>query len=150
MGCPLALMQIKTYNVYAVFTQHKHRRFWSFFNRKGFDHVYMLIPVYYPEASISSQQYVMRLEYTARGVDLEIIWDDIENTLKAIPEHTDVLKYKVVTDLNQYTRLRGMLNCVSLTKATCLIQNWRIVTPFHLYRWMRMNGAKSLRLERSE
>jgi len=135
----------KTITGYVVFTPGvvAGRGWWRFFTRRGWRHCYVIIPVYFPEPSLMAEQYAMKIESLAWGVDTEIWWSPVSKCLDHVrPDATAIVSFTVTLPPSKNSLVQGPLSCVSLAKAQLAIRDWKIFTPYQLFRWLVRHGGK--------
>lgn len=117
--------------------------FWSFLNRPGWRHCLLLISIYFPAAGVFARRYTMVVNPCGWGLHVDVIWRTPEQIVAEFVAEgcTAVLQQTVELPPPQPFILRGVFTCVSVIKAALGLRNWRVVTPYGLFRFMLANGA---------
>ncbi len=132
------------HTAWVVFSGSEARSFWRLFNRRGWRHVRLLLPAYYPEPGLTADVYTLFVDPRSNYVDVRVIWLPPEECARQLMEHgaTAIIKFPV--DHFRYRDYvpRGFLTCVSLPKAILGIRSWMIITPWQLARYLLRTGGK--------
>ena len=118
---------------------------WSWLCRPGFRHCLMLVTIYFPEPGVFSQRYTMKIEPTLWGLDVDVIWRPPDEVAGEMLEQGATVVVKTTVDIppKKLFALRGVISCVSVLKYALMINDWRVITPFDLYRFLILRrGAK--------
>jgi hypothetical protein len=127
-----------------IFSGAEHRRFWRIFTRRGWRHVQVLLPVYYPEQSLGAETFSMVVNPLAWGVQATVLFrSPRELAQEALKEGaTAVIKFRVDEKFQRDYVPRGLFSCVTLLKAVLQISAWYVWTPEHLARYLLRNGGE--------
>ena len=118
---------------------------WSWLLTPGFRHCLMLVTIYFPKPGVFSIRHTMKVEPTFWGIDLDVIWRRPEDVAQDYLKEgaTAVLKTTVDIPPEKLFAFRGAITCVSVIKAALVINDFRVITPFDLYRHLVVRrGAK--------
>lgn len=138
-------MPRKRQTAYVVFQGGKSRTLPEMFTSPGWRHCWLMLPVYYPEPGLMAERFTMKLESLFWGVDTDVWWRPPEVVADAFLEAgaTAIVKFPFTTPPKD-ARLtwRGPMTCVTLTKATLLIDEWKVWTPRQLFVYLVRNGGQ--------
>lgn len=137
------LFQRKKVTAYTVFKNSSASGFWRCLSPDGFEHCFMLIPVYFPAQSLLAQRYVIKLEVSLGRLDVDIWWNTPEDAIRHVQNNGahSILRLTTEPSYDRRLPIRGLISCVSVIKAVYGLENWRIITPYQLYENMLQNDA---------
>lgn len=111
----------------------------------GFRHVWLVLPAHYPEPGLMAEVFSMKIEYLRWGVDAAIWWRPPEVVAKAFLDAgvTAIIEFPF-TAPNDHPRFvkRGLMTCVTLTKAILQIDDWKVWTPKQLFAYLVRHGGR--------
>lgn len=115
----------------------------------GWKHCLLLITIYFPEPNVFASRYTMRVEPTAWGLDLDVVWRSPEAVIADYLEHgcTAVLRMDRTLQPQKTLSLRGLISCVSVLKAALGLDGWWVITPYQLFSALVREGAHIVHLE---
>lgn len=134
----------KRFTAFVVFKGSENRRFWRIFTRRGWRHVYVIIPAYYPEPGLTAVAYSQVLNFWTDHVRADVVFMHP----RAIAETelregaTAVITLPVDQKFSGRYLPRGLFTCVSMVKALIGCNAWFVWTPEQLARWMLRNGGE--------
>lgn len=136
----------KRFTAIVVFSGSENRRWWRFFLRRGWRHVYVIIPAYYPAPSLTADVYSQVINMWTDHVRSDVVWESPRSlAIKALEEGaTCAISFPVDQKFTGRYLPRGLFTCVSLIKALLSISAWHVWTPEQLARWLLTNGGKLL------
>ena len=105
----------------------------------------MLVTLYFPKPGVFATRHTLKIEPTLWGLDVDVIWRKPEDVAAEFLAEgaTVVLKTNVDIPPKKLFALRGAITCVSVLKYALMINDWRVITPFDLYRFLILRrGAK--------
>lgn len=143
----LAMISLrKRFTAYVVFQGAEHRRWWRIFTRRGWRHVYVVIPAYYPEPSLTAVAYSQIINFWTDHVRTDVVFQSPKAVCEAALREgaTCVIMLPIDQRFTGRYLPRGLLTCVSMIKALLSINAWWVWTPEQLARWMLQNGGKLL------
>ena len=108
---------------------------WTLFTRPGWRHVGILVRV-----SGDGHWVAVNSLYACVDVMHVVVDVDFEAALRAAGFTT--MRVVGMRETRRLT-LRGILNCVTLTKSILGIRAWRVVTPYGLYRYLQRKEGVS-------
>lgn len=134
----------KRFTAFVIFQGAEHRRFWRVFTRRGWRHVLIVIPVYYPEQSLAAERFSLVIDPLAWGVRTDVLFEaPADLAQEALKEGaTAVIKYRVDQKFERDYVPRGLFTCVTLIKSLVGIAAWYVWTPEHLARYLLRNGGE--------
>jgi len=92
-----------------------------------------------------AERFTMKIEALRWGVDSAVWWQSPEVVADAFLEAgvTAIVEFPF-TSPPEYAKptRRGALTCVSLTKATLLIDEWKVWTPKQLFAYLVRHGGR--------
>lgn len=134
----------KRFTVWIVFVGSDHRRFWRIFTKRGWRHCFIIVPAYYPEPGLSAEQYSVVIDARTNFTEVDVLFHSPKSLVETALDEgaTCVIKFSVDRKGQRDYVPRGILTCVSLTKAIIGISAWYVLTPEHLARWLFRNGGK--------
>lgn len=136
----------KRFTAYVIFSGSENRNWWRFFVRRGWRHVYVIIPAYYPKPGLSAVSYSQVINCWTDHIRSDVLF----MAPKAIAEAalrdgaTCAISLPVDQRFSGMYLPRGLLTCVSLTKALLSVGAWWVWTPEQLARWLLQNGGTLL------
>lgn len=134
-----------------VFQRAATRYAWDLFVRRDMGHCWVFWTRYIPHPGPLSTRITMKAEATPGGIYQDVTMHPPEAVLQAVlaERPTDVL---ALTLLVQRNRLRyfGILNCVTVVKATLNLDAPWCQTPSQLHRRLLLMGARSQLGERRQ
>lgn len=140
----------KRFTAYVVFAGSENRRWWAFLLRRGWRHVNLILPAYYPKPSLTAVCYSQVIAFQTDCIRSDVSFDDPEALAQAYLRAGATCVIRVPVDQKFTGRYipRGLLTCVSLAKAMLSVDAWWVWTPEQLARYLLQNGGKLL--EKSE
>ena len=140
------ILQKKRFRALVVFESADYNRPWRLFTRRGWRHVWVLVPVQYPRVGLMSTTWAMKFEPTTWGVDVDLLYEHPENLARMAVKQgaSAVVAVNVVTPPDRLYALRGLLNCVVFVKAVLGVRAWWVVSPLALFRYLVNNGGEIL------
>lgn len=136
----------RTQTAYVVFQESSQRNptLPKWMTSPGFRHCWLMLPVYYPEPGLMAEVFTEKIESLFWGVETAVWWEHPDNAAKAFLELgvTVIVKYPFTSpppDLK--LKARGPLTCVTLTKAALMIDDWKILTPKALFKYLVRHGG---------
>lgn len=131
------------FTAYVVFSGSETRSFWRVFVRRGWRHVQVIVPMYYPEPRLTADVYSLVINPVTYAVKIDYFW---LNPRKMVDEMlkdgcTAVIEVPVDIALKDGYIPRGLLTCVSLVKAIIGVRAWYVWTPYHLARYLIRHGG---------
>jgi len=139
----------KRFTAYVVFQGAEHRRWWRIYTRRGWRHVWVIIPAYYPAPSLTAVAYSQIINPWTDQIRSDVVFQTPQAVAEAALRDGATCVIKLAVDQKFTGRYlpRGLLTCVSLVKALLSIDAWHVWTPEQLARWMLQNGGKILEIE---
>ena len=139
----------EAFTAYVVFVGADHRRPWRIFTRRGWRHVFVCIPVYYPEPSLTAEQYTMIIDPRTNCIQPDLVFVPVKKAAQYFLSEgaTAVIKVRVDRRGLPPYMARGLQNCVSVVKAVLGVAAWYVWTPEHLARWLIRNGGQIIEKE---
>lgn len=134
----------KRFTAYVVFTGSENRNWWRFFLRRGWRHVSLIVPAYYPKPSVSAAVYSQWLNFWTDHIRTDVLFQSPQSLGADLLRDGATCVISIAVDQKFSGRYlpRGLLTCVSLTKAMIGCNDWTVWTPEQLARWMLRNGGK--------
>lgn len=134
----------KRYTAWVVFQGSENRRFWRFFLRRGWRHVYVIIPAYYPEPGLNAVAYSQIISQWTDHVRADVVFMHPNAVAEAALREgaTAVIKFAVDQKFTGRYSPLGLLTCVGLTKALIGCKSWATWTPERLAQWLLRNGGE--------
>lgn len=134
----------KRFTAYVIFTGSENRNWWRFFVRRGWRHVYVVLPAYYPAPSLTAVAYSQIINPWTDHIRSDVLFmSPREVCEEALREGaTCVITMPIDQRFTGRYLPRGFLTCVSLVKALLSIGAWYVWTPEQLARWMLQHGGK--------
>lgn len=142
-------MMRKALDAYIVF-QDGQCRWWDGFTKPGFRHCWVFYTAYKPEPGLMADRYCSKVEYVNSHLDVDVWWGTPEEVCEHFmsdPKTTCILKYRVELPGNGSVACRGLMTCVSVSKAILGIGSWEILTPYQLCSRLLYLGATMVRKE---
>lgn len=98
--------------------------------------------------SLGAPRYSAIINATAWTVMHEMIFEKPENLIDMALEEgaTAVIKFPVLQQLEREFVFRGLLSCMTLTKALLGIRCWWLLTPYQLARYLLANGGSLVKV----
>lgn len=142
------ISQRKRFTAFVVFQGAEHRRWWRIFTRRGWRHVFVVLPVYFPDNRLSAIQYSQIINPTMEHIRSDVIFEPPAKVCEAMLKDGATCVIKLAVDQKFTGRYvpRGLLTCVSLVKALLSIDAWNLWTPEQLAKWLLMNGGELLEI----
>ena len=133
----------KILNCIVVFQGSDNLGPWQVFAPPKWRHCWIGIAVYFPEPGLMANQWMIRIEPTTWGIDLDFNFMSLKQAAQKAYDlgATSVLKLSVDTPPKHAYVPRGFLSCVSVLKSILGLRACWIVTPKQLHRILRRNGA---------
>src|SRR5678815_3732701 len=118
--------------------------FWSFLCRPGWRHCLLIITLYFPRMHALATRYSLIVNPCGWGLHLDVVWRTPEAIVAEFIEAgvSAVVRANVDLPPDKPYILRGVFSCVSVIKAALGLRNWRIITPYGLFRFMVSSGAQ--------
>ncbi|HKY45624.1 MAG TPA: hypothetical protein VJM50_21220, partial [Pyrinomonadaceae bacterium] len=134
----------KCFTAYVVFVGSENRNWWRFFLRRGWRHVYVILPTYYPKPGLSAVAYSQVINPWTDHIRSDVLFQSPRSVAEAALKEgaTCVISLPVDQKFSGKYLPRGLLTCVSLTKALLSIGAWHVWTPEQLARWLLQNGGE--------
>jgi hypothetical protein len=134
----------KRFTAYVVFVGSENRNWWRFFLRRGWRHVYVILPAYYPKPGLSAVAYSQVINPWTDHVRSDVLFQSPRSVAEAALKEgaTCVISLPVDQKFSGKYLPRGLLTCVSLTKALLSVGAWHVWTPEQLARWLLRNGGE--------
>jgi hypothetical protein len=117
----------------------------AWFTKPGWRHCWLMLPAYYPEPGLMAEVFTMKIESLYWGVDTAVWWRSPEVVASAFMEAgaTAIVEFPFTTPpANPSRTWRGQMNCVTLTKAALLIDDWKVWTPKQLFAYLVRHGGR--------
>lgn len=135
------------FTAFVVFQGAEHRRAWRIFTRRGWRHCFVVIPIYYPEPSLTADVYSLIINPITCFVRQDVIFMPPRDLVNQLLEqgYTAAVAVPVDHDYKIEYIPRGLLTCVSLVKALIGVRAWYVWTPEHLARYLLRNGAELIK-----
>jgi len=136
----------KRFTAIAVFSGSENRRWWRIFLRRGWRHVYLIIPAYYPAPSLTADVYSQVINMWTDHVRCDVVWKSPRSLAETALTEGATCAILLPVDQKFTGRYlpRGLFTCVSMIKAMLSIGAWYVWTPEQLARWMLQNGGELL------
>lgn len=155
LGCLLQVLAMghgmnrKRFTAYVVFKGAEHRRFWRIFTRRGWRHVFVVIPVYFPEPGLAAIQYCQIINPTMEDLRADVVYKPADQVCADLLDDgaTCVIRFPVDQKFTGRYIPRGLLTCVSLVKALISVDAWWILTPEQLANYLLRNGGSLMERE---
>lgn len=140
----------KRFTAYVIFAGSENRRAWRFLLRRGWRHVGLVVPAYYPRPSLTAVAYSQIVSFRTDCVSLDVSFDNPEAIAQAYLREgaTCVIRFPVDQKFTGRYIPRGLFTCVSMVKAMLSVNAWWVWTPEQLARYLLQNGGKLV--EKSE
>lgn len=134
----------RRFTAFVIFQGAEHRRAWRIFTRRGWRHCLLVLPVYYPDQSLSAKRFSLVINPVTWCVQSDVYFETPDRMAQeALREGaTCVIKIPIDLAFDRDYVPRGLLTCVSLIKAILGISAWYVWTPEHLARWLLRNGGE--------
>jgi len=133
----------KRYTAYVVFQGAEHRRFWRMFCRRGWRHVFLIHPAYYPEPGLMAQVYSVVINPHSDHVRTDVVFKHPADICASMLREGVTACISIPIDQKFTGRYvpRGFITCVSLVKIFLGIGAWYVWTPEQLARYLLRNGG---------
>jgi hypothetical protein len=133
----------KRFTAIIVFQGAEHRRWWRIYTRRGWRHVWIIIPAYFPEPKLSAIRYSQIVNFWTDHVRSDVVFMAPDKVAEEALRNGATCAIKFAVDQKFTGRYvpRGLLTCVSLIKALLSINAWHVWTPEQLARWLLRNGG---------
>lgn len=133
----------KKFTAYIVFQGKSDRGFWHFFTKPAWRHCWVMVPAYWPEPGLMATTVTMKIEPLKWGIDTEVWWEPPEVIAQAFLDAgaTAVVAFPVENPPSEGYVFRGLFTCVVVVKAVLGINNWRLWTPWQLFRYLLRNNG---------
>ena len=133
----------KSFTAYVVFQQRQGRGFWHAFTAPAWRHCWVMIPAYWPEPGLMATCVTMKVEPLKWGIDTEVWWEHPEIVAQAFLDAgaTAVVAFPVKAPPTEGFVFRGLFSCVVIVKAVLGVKNWRVWTPWQLFRYLLRHGG---------
>jgi hypothetical protein len=133
----------KRFTAYVFFQGAEHRRFWRIFTRRGWRHVFVVLPVY-RSASLADDVASMVINPVLHCVETDVYFHHpAKLAQEALRDGvTCVIKIRIDRSFKRDYVPRGLFTCVSLIKSILGISAWYVWTPEHLARFLLRNGGQ--------
>ena len=143
--------QKKITTAYVVFSGDRRWSFWNWFLEPGFSHCWVIIPIPYPEPGLMASKFSLKIEPLSWGIDTEVWFaepDVVIESFAKLDNVSAIVSYTFETPgpPKALQGLRGLLTCVSVIKALLGIENHRVWTPGHLFRYILRNRGKIIHI----
>lgn len=140
----------KRFTAHVVFQGAEHRRFWRIFTRRGWRHVYVVLPVFFPEPGLSAIRYSQVINFWTDHVRSDVVFLTPDQVCQAALKDGATCVISIPIDQKFTGRYvpRGLFTCVSMVKALLSIDAWHVWTPEQLATWLLRNGGRLM--EKSE
>lgn len=134
----------KRFTAFVVFQGSENRNWWRFLTRRGWRHVYVVMPVYYPAPGLAAVQYSQVINAWTDHIRADVIFEPPRVFCrKALKEGaTCVISVSVDQKFTGRYIPRGFMTCVSLVKALVSVRAWYVWTPEQLARYLLKHGGK--------
>lgn len=132
------------FTAFVVFQGAEHRRAWRIFTRKGWRHCFVVIPIYYPEPSLTADVYSLVINPITFCIRFDTVFMPPRKLVGMMLDEGYTAAIAVPVDHDYQTDYipRGLMTCVSVVKAIIGIRAWFVWTPEHLARYLLRNGAE--------
>lgn len=104
-------------------------RWWDHFLHPRFRHIMILFEV---------EERIVVLEFNIWGIMFDYHLNDKQEVLQGYKNASSAMlafRFNHTTEVDKNKLIyRFLFNCVSMTKALFAIRNWRILTPYQLYK----------------
>lgn len=129
---------------FVVFQDRNRWQFWRWYCRPGWRHCWIISVVYFPEPGLAADRYCLKVEPLQWGIDTAVWFADPDVVVQAFYRAgvTAVVEYDADFPPAAVYIPRGIFTCVSTVKAVLGLRNWRVWTPWHLYRHLIRHGAR--------
>lgn len=139
----------KRFTAYVVFMGAEHRRFWRLFTRRGWRHVFIVLPAY-RSASLGGEVISQVINPILHCVEADVFFNHpAKLAQEALKEGaTAVIKIRIDRTFKRDYVPRGLFTCVTVVKAILGIAAWYVWTPEHLARYLLRHGGQLVERDR--
>lgn len=136
----------KRFTAYLIFSGSENRQWWRFFLRRGWRHVLVIIPAYYPKPGLNAVPYSQVINFWTDQVRSDVVFMDPAALCEAALRDGATAAISLHVDQRFTGRYlpRGLFTCVSLAKSLIGCNDWTVWTPEQLARWMLRHGGELL------
>lgn len=134
----------KRFTAYVIFVGSENRNFWRFFVRRGWRHVYVVMPATPLGQSLFRKPMSQIVNMWTDHIRSDVVPSTPEDVARLALKEGATCAISVAVDQKFSGRYlpRGMLTCVSLTKALLSIGAWWVWTPEQLAHWLLRHGGE--------
>ncbi len=139
------------FTAYVVFMGADHRRFWRMFTGRGWRHVFVCVPVYWPEPGLNAEEYTLIFDPKANCLQHHFTAQPVSDVVQKLLDEgaTCAIQYRVRRKGLPWYIPRGVQNCVSVVKSVLGVAAWYVWTPKHLAYWLLRNGGQLIERQKS-
>lgn len=132
---------------FVVFQGAEHQRAWRIFTKRFWRHCFIVVPVYYPEPSLTADVYSLIINPITFCIRCDVIFQPPRKVVDHMLSngYTAAIAWPVDHDYKTDYVPRGLLTCVSVIKAVLGIRAWYVWTPEHLARYMARHGGELIK-----
>jgi len=122
---------------------------WRLWCRRGWRHVFVCLPVYYPEPSLTADEYTLAIDPRSYCIQPDVAFVPAREAAQHFLKEgaTAVIKVRVDRRGAPPYIPRGLQTCVSVVKSVLGVAAWYVWTPEHLARWLVKNGGQLIEKE---
>lgn len=134
----------KRFTAYVIFVGSENRNWWRLLTRRGWRHVYVVLPATPFGQSLFRKPMSQIVNHWTDHVRSDVVSSTPRQVAEAALKEgaTCAISFAVDQKFSGRYLPRGLLTCVTLTKALLSIGAWWVWTPEQLAHWLLRHGGE--------